>query len=171
LNNYITVYPYPAPQGINQSGDTLFAIQGAVSYQWYLDGNIIPGATEYFYVAPISGNYNVVATDVNNCEVEAVIFDVIANITPLSFGEGSGVRLFPNPVIDKLEIKNLATTSAISAKIYNSIGTEVQANELIPVSSGNQFTCTMDVAGLSSGTYILEIFTKAESSKIRFIKK
>src|SRR5436190_2379312 len=80
LTNYITVYPYPPPQGILQSGDTLFANQGAVSYQWFENGVIIPGATNYYYVALESGNYNVVATDDNDCEVEAVIFDVIAKI-------------------------------------------------------------------------------------------
>ena len=62
LNNYITVYPYPAPQGISQNGDTLIANAGAVSYQWYHDGLLIPGATEYYYVLTEGGNYNVVAT-------------------------------------------------------------------------------------------------------------
>ena len=46
LNNFITVYPYPPPQGISQSGDTLFANQGASSYQWYHGGNLIPGSTD-----------------------------------------------------------------------------------------------------------------------------
>ena len=50
------------------------SISGGV-YQWYYDGILIPGATDYFYIAPQSGNYNVVATDANDCEVEAVIFD------------------------------------------------------------------------------------------------
>lgn len=27
LPNFVTVYPYPAPQGITQSGDTLFQMQ------------------------------------------------------------------------------------------------------------------------------------------------
>ena len=77
LTNYITVYPYPSPQSITQIGDTLFAIAGSASYQWYFNGNIINGATEYFYVAQASGDYNVVATDANGCEVEAAIFNVI----------------------------------------------------------------------------------------------
>src|SRR6185295_7923674 len=70
LTNYITVYPSPSPQAISQNGDTLFAITGSTSYQWYFNTNIIIGATDYFYVATASGDYNVVATDVNGCEVE-----------------------------------------------------------------------------------------------------
>ena len=58
LTNYITVYPSPPPQSITQNGDTLFAIAGAGIYHWYLNGNIISGATDYFYVATSSGDYN-----------------------------------------------------------------------------------------------------------------
>jgi len=76
-NALVTTYPYPSPQGIMQSCDTLFANSGAVSYKWYYNGNLIPGATNYFQVAVVNGNYNVVATDIHGCEVEAVIFDVI----------------------------------------------------------------------------------------------
>src|SRR5213079_1157381 len=98
LTNYITVYPSPPAQSITQNGDTLFAIAGSASYQWYFNANIINGATNYFYVATQSGDYNVVATDVNGCEVEAVINNVAAGLNaPLSFGDGSGVKLYPNP--------------------------------------------------------------------------
>ena len=37
--NYITVLPYPPPQSIIQSGDSLIANQGFVSYQWYYNGS------------------------------------------------------------------------------------------------------------------------------------
>jgi hypothetical protein len=104
LPNYITVYPYPSPQGIQQNGDTLFAIAGSASYQWYFNGNIISGATDYFYVAPQSGDYNVVATDANGCEVEAAIFSVLAS-TQLAVGNWQ-LAIFPNPVADKLIIQN-----------------------------------------------------------------
>src|SRR6185295_18578240 len=65
MQNYIVVYPYPLPQSIQQIGDTLFANQGSPTYQWYYAGVAIPGATNYFYVAPQSGNFSVVATDNN----------------------------------------------------------------------------------------------------------
>ena len=172
LNNFITVYPYPPAQGINQSGDTLFAIQGAVSYQWYENGILIPGATDYYYVAMESGNYNVVATDENDCEVEAVIFDVVAAVTPLSFGEGLGVRLFPNPVKDKLEIVNLPIDNHISIKVYNSMGMVVQMPAIKYSSSGNQTPAgILDASGLASGTYILEISNDKQILRNRFIKQ
>ena len=83
VSNFITAFSYPPPQGISQNGDTLFAYTGATSYQWYYNGVTISGATDYFYIAICGGNYNVVATDSNECEVEAAIFDVVGdNISP-----------------------------------------------------------------------------------------
>jgi hypothetical protein len=148
----IIVYPSPPPQGILQSGDTLFANAGAPGYQWYSNGNLIPGATDYFYVAPQSGNYNVVATDTNGCEVEAVIFDVVASTSPLSLGEGS-VRLFPNPVIDNLEIRNLTAGMKLTVIIFNNLGEKVFEQKHIV--SPPQLS--IDTKQFPSGVYHLEL--------------
>jgi len=169
LNNYITVYPYPAPQGILQSGDTLFANAGAVSYQWYHDGLIIPGATGSYYVAPTGGNYNVVATDANGCEVEAVIFDVIANTTPLSFGEESGVRLFPNPVDAEL-IVNIPTAMGPDPviSVYNLLAEKMTiAFQKHPGSELH----SADVSFLSQGIYYVEVRCGNKSCRTVMMKK
>lgn len=148
LNNYITVYPYPLPQGISQNGDTLFANAGAVSYQWFNNGVTIPGATDYYYVAPSSGNYNVVATDQNGCEVEAVIFDVIATVNSLQTMDFQ-MSISPNPVSDKLEI-NLAAGSSENTVIsmYNAIGERVLMTDHAGVKK-----ITVDVSHFSDGMY------------------
>ena len=89
----------------------------------------MPGATDYFYVASEGGNYNVVATDANGCEVEAVIFDVVADVQ-LAIGSGQ-FAIFPNPVDDKFTILNLdarltkahrGVKSTIEVSLYNLFG-------------------------------------------------
>ena len=169
MSNYILVYPTPPPQGILQSGDTLIANPGAVSYQWYFNGSLIPGATDYFYVAPASGNYNVVATDVNDCEVEAVVNDVIAGI---QFAVGNAqMAIFPNPVSDILEVRNLNQYPDVSIKIYNILGTAVSlppdsyrdANCQLP-------TCFLDVSTLSPGIYFLQLKSDSTTIVRRFVK-
>lgn len=168
LVNYITVYPYPPPQGIVQTGDTLSANQGAVSYQWYQDGNIIPGATEYFYVATGSGNYNIVATDANGCEVEAAIFDVIASLQPALFSPQ--FFLFPNPARHELEFRNLElkTGAEISIMIYDVMGGKINSF-LRSWNSGNPNA--IDVSNLAPGIYTLELKTSGHSIRSRFIKQ
>ena len=167
LPNYITVYPFPPPQGILQSGDTLIANGGATSYQWYLNGTLIPGATNSFYVAAVSGNYNVVATDENNCEVEAVIFDVIAGLPSQAAIGNSQLEIFPNPVKDNLEIKSLSGLDEnVAIKIYNMLGVTVlqTANCQLP-------TCITDVSSLPGGVYLLELNSDSKHFYSRFIKK
>ncbi|CAN5692292.1 hypothetical protein BH11BAC1_BH11BAC1_13680 [soil metagenome] len=170
LNNYITVYPYPAPQGIMQSGDTLFANPGAVNYQWFYNGNIIPGATEYFYVAPQSGDYNVVGTDANGCEVEAGIFDVIAGLTPAPPMEQEGAVVFPNPVYDNLAFQipsinslNIGSETAIEISIYNLLGEKIYVADYREMSNVN-------CEHFSQGIYWLEIKSGNKIFRTKFVK-
>jgi len=171
LTNYMTVYPYPAPQGILQSGDTLFANTGAISYQWYHDGLPVPGATNYFFIAPESGDYNVVATDINGCEVEAAIFDVIAEIHPTD--GSSSLEIYPNPVGNSLtiEIRDVKIDGPVS--IYNMLGEKTLfADGSNPsfkiIHSGDQIT--VDCQLLPPGMYWLELIIEGKSTRTRFIK-
>jgi hypothetical protein len=174
LSNYIIVYPTPPPQGITQSGDTLFAIAGATSYQWYFNGNIISGATDYFYVAQASGDYNVVATDANGCEVEAAIFSVLASA---QFAVGNWqLAIFPNPVTDKLIIHNAQFTpdsyrdgTAAKISVYNIFGEFVLA-DCLPTAYCLLPT-DLDVSQLPPGIYYIQISTNEKTYRSKFVKQ
>jgi PKD repeat protein len=169
LNNFVTVYPYPAPQGIAQSGDTLFANTGAVTYQWYHDGVLIPGATEYFYVAVSGGNYNVVATDNNNCEVEAAIFDVTAGISNGATGNAL-VQIFPNPAGETLVIHQLVISgTALEISIFNVLGE--MAIALTRIASGHEHQFEIGVASLKPGVYFMKAATGEKNCFLKFIKQ
>ena len=162
LPNYITVYPYPAPQGISQSGDTLFANAGATSYQWYFNGSIISGATDYFYVASSSGDYNVVCTDMNGCEVEAVIFNVVADINP-AYSSEPELIIFPNPVTDHFTFNKNGLPDGVDLSIYNMLGECVYSVKDYRLK-------TVDCRLFSSGIYYLEIRTPEKLSRHKFMK-
>ncbi len=165
IPNYISVYPSPPPQGISQSGDTLFANAGAVSYQWYHGGNLIPGATDYFYVADASGDFNVVATDANGCEVEAAIFDVVASVQ--STVATMQVDIYPNPVKGKLYVKcNTLNGAAVIITVYNVLGVAVQSEI-----KNQKSEMIVDVSELSKGIYYLEINTTQKVLRTKFIKQ
>jgi hypothetical protein len=171
LPNYVTVYPFPPPQGIQQIGDTLLANQGGTSYQWYHNGSIIPGATDYYYVASQGGDYNVVVTDENDCEVEAVINDVIADISQVPL-TSSQLAIFPNPVSEELTIHfNIATGSHVIGKttsvicIYNVIGEKIFTDGF----PGEELT--VDCGNFSSGIYFVELTTAENSFRIKFVKE
>jgi len=169
LPNYITVYAFPLPQSIMQSGDTLFAIAGSASYQWYFNGNIINGATDYFYVAPSGGDYNVVATDANGCEVEAAVFDVVAGMQ-LTVDHGL-LTIFPNPVEDKVKIQipiaigiEVKSETAVEISIYNVLGEKI----FLAVDSR---LLTVDCRPLLPGLYYVEITAGEKTFRSKFIKQ
>ncbi|MEO8086667.1 MAG: T9SS type A sorting domain-containing protein [Bacteroidota bacterium] len=162
LSNYITVFPFPPPQSITQNGDTLFALPGAQSYQWYFNGSVISGATDFFYVAGQSGNYNVVSTGVNGCEVEAAIFDVIANFAAVFSNEQ--VTGYPNPVIDYLTMPAPSGIEHLAISIYNSLGAKVYAALECP---SGVFDCSL----FPSGIYMIELSNQNKTTNFRFMKQ
>ncbi|MCX6276457.1 MAG: PKD domain-containing protein [Bacteroidetes bacterium] len=148
LTNYITVYPYPSPQSIIQNGDTLFALQGAQTYQWFYNGIAISGATDYYYPASQSGDYNVVCTDENGCEVEAAIFNVLAGTLYPNNNLDRWI-LFPNPVVDFLSIPKNINRESTGISIYNLIGEKIISKQ----DDGSGF---IDCNSLPGGTYMIE---------------
>jgi hypothetical protein len=152
LFNYITVFPASPPQSITQAGDTLMADTGFVSYQWYFNGNLLSGATSVFYVALQSGDYNLIATDSNGCEVEAVINNVLARAQDNP--QNRDLDIFPNPVnsililrsdfiVNKTEIFDLAGKKIIAPSHSSADGRRIE----------------LDVSLLPGGVYFLKVTT------------
>lgn len=101
------------PVAVIQNNDTVGVCNGAsaslnaqlnpsLSYQWYLNGTAISGATQSEYITPNAGNYAVVVTNpANSCTdtAEVVIEDLIVLNPavqvggPTDFCEGSSVTL------------------------------------------------------------------------------
>ncbi len=89
----LAVYPLP-PVSISVNGDTLTGYN-AVTYQWYLDGSPISGATSPVYIAQQSGDYTLLVTDSNGCRAVSTIVAIVIGVNDLQFEEG--VNIFPNP--------------------------------------------------------------------------
>ena len=86
----------------------------ATNYQWYLDGNIISGATNQEYTPTETGNYQVAVGNGNGCfsmsdlfYFEYISVDIIGNY---------GINIYPNPVNDKLVINLSSINNLILRK-------------------------------------------------------
>jgi gliding motility-associated-like protein/uncharacterized repeat protein (TIGR01451 family) len=83
------------------------SVSGAVGYQWFYNGAVIPGANQRFYNAANAGRYSVAISNALGClgvksdelEVVLVAFPAIPNIThgPLTVCIGSSVILKSDP--------------------------------------------------------------------------
>ena len=136
---------------ITQSGNTMTA-SGATTYQWYLDGVAIVGATGSIYITTTNGNYSVEGWDANGCSgtSDAYMFVGIAE------GLLEGISIFPNPTTGMLNISSLAPINGgVSFSLVNLVGQEVlnvQHNDLITQRQ-------LDVSAVTNGIYFLKVTT------------
>lgn len=98
----ISVYPVPSVSIIVQ-GDTLSSFN-AVSYQWYRNDTLIPGATSAIYTASVSGDYSVQVTDNNGCVATSSNVYIIK--TDIEGMETYQSTIFPNPFSDFITLES-----------------------------------------------------------------
>jgi hypothetical protein len=115
-------------------------------YQWYFNGNLIPGANASSLEATNSGDYSLEITNENGCSA----ISEFLNYTGLDKMESIELRsMFPNPVIDLLTL-TFESEKMKGIDIYTSTGQLVQSLTLSK--SG-----TIDFSSYPSGIYILAI--------------
>ena len=133
-------------------GNTIEAsiITGA-QYQWYLNGAIIPGATNSTYVQTQPGSYSVRVTD-GNC----VKFAYYSGPTSLGGPAQllSQITLYPNPASQRTTIKAPAEiwTKVQSVEVVNALGQVVFSQ---PTQQDADGQMNLSLTGLKSGHYWL----------------
>lgn len=98
-----TVLPDPvAVIGYNVTGNYLYTGSFA-TYQWYLHGSPIAGATSSILLSPISGDYTVVVTDAGGCSDTSAVFNYtatgVANVSATS-----DIKVYPNPASSVINV-------------------------------------------------------------------
>ncbi|WP_276483664.1 T9SS type A sorting domain-containing protein [Paraflavitalea pollutisoli] len=146
----VTVYPQPPKPVIVQTGNTL-STGSALSYQWYLNGQLIAGANYASYTAATPGNYAVMVTSPFQCP--SVLSEPVAVIsTGINDPALNGnISVGPNPVTDALHIRYSGNFTRLWVSITDASGRTVL--------SGTSFTTTFDydASTLKPGVYIVLI--------------
>ena len=168
LPNYITVYPFSPPQTIQQNGDSLISNPGFVAYQWFYDGDTIPGATNTYYIATQSGDYSLICYDNNGCIVEVVVLNVTADVT--GPGGKNILLVYPNPARNQLDIQRETGIEPADITIFNAAGERIPVNH-VPSSSAGSGIQSLDISQLPPGVYFLEINSGKKVLRARFIKQ
>ncbi len=152
INTNLSVLPIPL---ISENSGVLTSTS-SMNYQWYFNGNIIPGATTQNYQPFVTGNYQVVVTNTNNCECWSdeyyFLYLGINNKLDNEF------EILPNPTNDVLLING---DEIFEIRISDLKGIEV----LIDNTKTNRKEVNM--AEIKNGVYLLKIIT----DKTMIIKK
>ena len=157
----ITVNPLPTAPVITQSVDTLFT-SATGPHQWYLNGVLIPGATDDFYVVETNGNYTVTTTNANGCASTSAV----TTVSNVGVGEtvSTTFSVYPNPSNGNFTIR-LDGIPAASAyfSLHDATGKIIQQGSLV------QLMTTVQLTDPRSGMYFLQLVQGATTTTQRIV--
>lgn len=142
---------------------TLLVSNASSGNQWYLNGVLIPGATQMTYAPTVNGAYTVMVTNTSGCTATSNPY----NVTTVSLQEQiktESIFLSPNPAHVVITIEHafnsptLITVSDLSGKAV-----------LKQVIMGNSIQ--LPVAAIKSGCYLIELSNDDGKVYSRFIKQ
>lgn len=153
----------PAIPTITQVGSDLSS-SSATTYQWYLNGTAIPGATSQIYTPAQSGIYLVRITDANGCVyMYSAGFDYTAAGVGVGPEEESGDwTIYPNPTDGILHVQfTQSPGTEFTLRLYTLTG---------QLAAQYTNTQTLDVSSLSNGMYMLKLVVDGKEISVqRFI--
>jgi hypothetical protein len=151
-HRYTTCYinnAAPAQPSISVSGNDLVSTTG-VTYQWYLNGDLIAGANSQTYTPSSSGIYVVRVTDSNGCVYAyspGYMYSVSTGIDALSIK--NAIYVFPNPSSGVVNIN----AGALGNESYNVTVYDMTGKILLIGRDAN----TIDMSQLNNGIYLVNI--------------
>ncbi len=165
----MTVGALPPTPTITTAGNILTS-SSAASYQWYLNGSIIPGATAQTYNTGLTGDgfYSVWTGNGTGCENSSTaIYITVTSVTELSVFQA--LEVSPNPAKDYIYISfNSSYDKELSFTLTNTLGQTVKNGTIKPV-QGQKTIISLD--GISEGSYILHLNSSGSDAKYKFIKQ
>ena len=144
----LTVEEAPTMPVVQRLGANYLTTQHYDQYQWYLNGNPIPGATSQNLVASVAGNYKVKVWNTAGCSRISSIMAV--GTIGLDEASVDDLKVYPNPSQGQFNIDMVGVSGTITLKIYDSMGRFISEQAL---ESG--YVQMIDISNASSGMYQL----------------
>ncbi len=149
----ITVYPPLAVPSVLVNGWLLTCSTPGTAYQWYLNGNPIPGATSQTYTATSIGNYSVEAHSSQNCYSGISPAIMINGILE---HDGIDFSISPNPNNGLFDLSfTTNTANDFSISIFSVDGKLIYL-EALPKFSGS-YKKQIDLSTFGSGMYLIKL--------------
>lgn len=154
----ITVLGNPSVPTIARGTDTLYCLAAATTYQWYLNGSPIPGATSQNYIFTVNGTYYVEVSNAQGCTTVSTTITVSdVSVHDLSASE-SNLMVYPNPFNDQFTVEfNIDQTEQLKVNLLNIQGQVIYSDELRGF-KGN-YKKNIDLNSFANGIYQLQVIT------------
>ncbi len=155
----IDVLDAPAMPVVTNLGMTMSSTP-ATTYQWYLDGELIAGATEQEWAPLANGNYSVTITDANGCQSTSA--PVYFGTVGVADAVAMGLRVYPQPADETITVTGVSASTDV--RLLDAMGRVVLAKR-----SGSNGSLTFDVRALAPGGYVLELGSGAAAKRIAVV--
>jgi len=163
----VTIHPQPATPNVTYSGNGVYTSDATSGNQWYLDGNIVPGATDpTFNATDYQGStVSVIVTNSDGCTSEASAGAVVG-VTEVK-NTLNNVNVYPNPSNGLFDVNfNAAVAGTYEIKVSNVVG-QTLVRKTVNV-SGNM-NVNMDVTNFNTGLYFVTIASEGEENVYKLI--
>lgn len=150
----IRVSETPIKPNISQNGNTLDAKVDAHAYKWYLDSELIPGATTKTYVPAKNGVYLVEAMNDKGCSAFSSPFNVY-NTAVQEDAIFKAFSFYPNPITTKVFVD---FSNKYELSFTNLMGQKVlERSDLL----GKQ---EIDLSSLKRGMYLMRVSSMGKTA-------
>lgn len=157
-NSCGTIAPLISLKNENELSSSLTGI----SYQWFLNEQAIPGATQSTYKAMSSGRYAVQVGVSSGC-LSALSTNIFISI--LAMEEAKAFAVWPNPASSNVKISFPARFARnANLEIRDLLGRSVFAKSNYTSSEA------IDIRGLSQGTYMIRLTSDIDERAIHVMK-
>ena len=150
------------PVTITENGKNLVSSY-AVGNQWYLNGQLISGATTQSILPVLPGVYKVEVTS-SNCSISA---ERVFVVTGLEENLPSHITIYPNPTSSVLTVA-VESSNEVNARLLTLLGTTLYTQPLV---GGSVKRASFNLEDNADGMYILIVQDGNQIYKTRIIKK
>jgi hypothetical protein len=148
--------------------DGTMKISGTGTIQWYVNGALIPGATNNAYMPVQSGLYSVFLKDVNGCSATSDLLTISILATEKENPFVNYIA-FPNPANDFLHIGLPKVNSGTYAiEIIDVSGRLILSDKVILNPGSNQLQ--IDISKIPVGSYVIRLPEIPSQPRLKFIK-
>ncbi|MCB9245145.1 MAG: T9SS type A sorting domain-containing protein [Flavobacteriales bacterium] len=149
----IKEYPSPPKPHLTRLGDSLISSFNAVAHRWYRNGNLLQGKSNRSIPLDSNGLYWMEAENAQGCTTvsDSVLVEDLGLVRSLN---QSSIRVYPNPVTDRLTIESPYDGYLRRIRYY-----DITGRVLLDISAPNTVV-SISTAGWPEGIYVVKLLTE-----------